>query len=83
MIRWKQAAGGFEDWGLTYGNPDFVAYANSYGAKGHRIESTESFAPVLEEAFRTGGVHLIDVPIDYSDNKRVLIDELEELKAHA
>jgi acetolactate synthase-1/2/3 large subunit len=34
--RWKQANMGFEDWGLTYGNPDFVKYAESYGANGHR-----------------------------------------------
>ncbi|MFX5521417.1 thiamine pyrophosphate-dependent enzyme, partial [Acinetobacter baumannii] len=27
MIRWKQANMGFKDWGLTYGNPDFVKYA--------------------------------------------------------
>ena len=32
---------GFEDWGLTYGNPDFVKYAESYGANGHRVESAE------------------------------------------
>ena len=31
MIRWKQAAVGLPDWGLEYGNPDFVQYANSYG----------------------------------------------------
>ena len=32
MIRWKQANMGFADFGLTYGNPDFVKYAESYGA---------------------------------------------------
>ena len=83
MIRWKQAAGGFDDWGLTYGNPDFVAYAESYGAKGHRIDNAMSFAPALEAAFQAGGVHLIDAPIDYSENKCVLIDELNELLVNA
>jgi acetolactate synthase-1/2/3 large subunit len=39
MIRWKQANMGFKDWGLTYGNPDFVKYAESYGAQGHRVEA--------------------------------------------
>ena len=34
MIRWKQAVDGFPDFGLTFGNPDFVAYAEAYGAKG-------------------------------------------------
>jgi len=33
-------------------------------------------APTLERAFQTGGVHLVAVPIDYSENKRVLVDEL-------
>ena len=37
MIRWKQANMGFKDFGLTYGNPDFVKYAESYGASGHRV----------------------------------------------
>jgi len=81
MIRWKQAAGDFPDWGLTYGNPDFVAYAESYGAKGHRVECAEAFQPLLEAAFRDGGVHLIDAPIDYSENTRVLIDELKDMQA--
>jgi acetolactate synthase-1/2/3 large subunit len=80
MIRWKQAAGGFSDWGLTYGNPDFVKYAESYGASGHRIDSSASFRPLLEAAFEAGGVHIIDVPIDYSQNTRVLIDELKEMR---
>jgi acetolactate synthase I/II/III large subunit len=78
MIRWKQAVGEFPDWGLEFGNPDFVAYANSYGAKGHRVEATEDFVPLLEQCFTDGGVHLVEVPVDYSENKRVLIDELAE-----
>lgn len=78
MIRWKQADAGLPDWGLEYGNPDFVAYANSYGATGHRVEATDDFVPILESCFQTGGVHLVEAPIDYSENKRVLIDELAE-----
>ena len=78
MIRWKQAGNGFPDWGLEFGNPDFVLYAQSYGASGHRVEATEDFAPLLERCFTEGGVHLVEVPVDYSENKRVLIDELSE-----
>jgi hypothetical protein len=33
MIRWKQAVDGFADWGLSFGNPDFVKYAEAYGAR--------------------------------------------------
>jgi len=78
MIRWKQAVDNFPDFGLTFGNPDFVKYAESYGAKGSRVESVDSLIPTLENAFKGGGVHLVVVPIDYSENTRVLVDELRE-----
>jgi acetolactate synthase-1/2/3 large subunit len=77
MIKWKQEGMGFENFGLDYNNPDFVKYAESYGAKGHRIESTESFASTLEACLEEPAVHLIDLPIDYSENQRVLIEELK------
>ena len=76
MIRWKQAVDSFPDFGLTFGNPDFVRYAESYGAKGTRVQSTDGLIPALEAAFQGGGVHLVAVPIDYSENTRVLVDEL-------
>jgi acetolactate synthase-1/2/3 large subunit len=76
MIRWKQAVDNFADWGLSFGNPDFVKYAEAYGAKGWRIGATEDLVPTLETAFNEGGVHLVAVPIDYTENKRVLVDEL-------
>jgi len=77
MIRWKQASDGFPDYGMTFGNPDFVAYANAYGAKGWRVESADGLAPALEEAFQEGGLHVVSVPVDYSENMRVLVDELQ------
>ena len=81
MICWKQAADGFPDFGLTFGNPDFVAYAKAFGLEGGRqVESADSLAPALEAAFAGGGVHLVTVPVDYSENMRVLVDEL---RAHA
>jgi acetolactate synthase-1/2/3 large subunit len=76
MIRWKQAADGFPDFGMTFGNPDFVAYAKAYGFKGSRVESADGLVPTLEAAFAGGGVHLVTVPVDYSENMRVLVDEL-------
>jgi acetolactate synthase-1/2/3 large subunit len=77
MIRWKQAADGFPDYGMTFGNPDFTAYAEAYGAKGSRVQSADGLAPALEAAFQQGGVHIVSVPVDYSENTRVLIDELQ------
>ncbi len=79
MIRWKQAVDGFADFGMAFGNPDFELYAKAYGAQGHRIESADALVPTLEKAFKSGGVHLITVPVDYSENTRVLIDELRAL----
>jgi acetolactate synthase I/II/III large subunit len=77
MIRWKQAVDGFTDWGLTFGNPDFVKYADAYGAKGRRVASAEGLTQALEAAFREGGVQLVIVPVDYSENDRVLAEELK------
>ena len=79
MIRWKQAVDHFPDFGLTFGNPDFVKYADAYGATGSRVETTDQLASTLREAFDAGGVHLVTVPIDYSENERVLGDELRNL----
>jgi acetolactate synthase I/II/III large subunit len=76
MIRWKQAVDKFPDWGLTFGNPDFVKYAQSYGAHGWRIEKADDLVSTLDDAFKDGGVHLVTVPIDYVENTRVLVEEL-------
>ena len=72
MIKWKQAAMGLPNWGLDYGNPDFIKYAESYGATGHRVEKTADFAPLLAGCLDASGVHLIDVPVDYSLNSKLL-----------
>lgn len=76
MIRWKQVGSNFPDWGLEFGNPDFVQYANSYGATGHRVTSADNLISTFEKAFQAGGVHVVDLPVDYSENQKVLIDEL-------
>jgi acetolactate synthase I/II/III large subunit len=76
MIRWKQAVDEFPDYGMTFNNPDFVRYAEAYGAKGHRVEAVDNLVPTLDRAFSSGGVHLVAVPIDYCENTRVLVQEL-------
>ena len=81
MIRWKQANMGFEDFGLTYGNPDFVKYAESYGAQGHRVESSDHLRELLAHCRDTPGVHLIDCPVDYTENDRILNQDIKELSA--
>jgi acetolactate synthase-1/2/3 large subunit len=78
MIRWKQAVDKFPDFGMSFGNPDFVKYAEAYGAKGTRVRAIAELKTVLERAFSQGGVQLVSVPIDYSENTRVLVDELRQ-----
>jgi acetolactate synthase-1/2/3 large subunit len=78
MIRWKQAVEQFPDFGMTFNNPDFVKYAEAYGAKGTRVCAVAELRSTLQKAFAAGGVHLIVVPIDYSENTRVLVDELRQ-----
>jgi len=72
MIKWKQKGMNFENWGLDYGNPDFVLYAESYGAHGHRVSRTEDLESTLDHCLNTDGVHLVEVAVDYSDNHKLL-----------
>ncbi len=81
MIKWKQNDMDFQDFGLDFGNPDFVDYARSYGAYGHRVESTAGLAPLVEECYQTGGVHVIDCRVNYTDNNRILNQEIRELSS--
>lgn len=79
MIRWKQANMGFEDWGLTYGNPDFVKYAEAYGANGYRVESSDHLKQLLKECLDKPGVNLIECPVDYSENDQILNKDIKTL----
>ena len=81
MIRWKQAQMGFENFGLDYGNPDFVLYAQSYGATGHRVESAEEFLPLIKRCIESPGVHVIDCAVDYTENDFILNSALKERSA--
>jgi acetolactate synthase I/II/III large subunit len=76
MIRWKQQDMGLPDYGLEFSNPDFVLYAESYGASGHRVAQTVQLAGLLRQCLDTPGVHLIDCPIDYSDSQRQLFEDI-------
>jgi acetolactate synthase-1/2/3 large subunit len=79
MIRWKQEEMGLPDFGLSYGNPDFAAYAHAYGARGHRVERADAFAPLLTACLDRPGIDLIELPITYEDDNRVLNQEIPEL----
>ncbi|MGK0372402.1 MAG: acetolactate synthase-1/2/3 large subunit, partial [Glaciecola sp.] len=68
MIKWKQSNMGFDNYGLDYGNPDFVKYIESYGGKGWRIDAASKLQGQIEACLAEPAVHLIDVPVDYSLN---------------
>lgn len=78
MIKWKQQGAEFENFALDFVNPDFVKFAESFGAHGVRIEGAKEFGEKLKFALESGGVWLIDCPIDYSENNLVFDKELKE-----
>lgn len=77
MIKWKQEGMGFENFGLDYTNPDFVLHAESYGAKGYRPHSVAEFSVTLDKVIHQEGVHIIDLPVDYSLNHPILNELLK------
>jgi len=81
MIKWKQAHMHFQEFGLDFDNPCFVKYAQSYGATGHLLEATDDLVPLMQKCQEQGGVHLIDVPVDYSENDHILNVELPKRSA--
>jgi acetolactate synthase-1/2/3 large subunit len=78
MIKWKQSNMGFDNFALDYGNPDFVKYAESYSAHGYRIESAESLHTTLYHCLNTAGVHVVEIPVDYSENDRILNHDIKQ-----
>jgi acetolactate synthase-1/2/3 large subunit len=78
LIEWKMDLELGEHYYVKFGNPDIVGYAESFGAKGYRINSAEELLPTLTAALDDDGVSLICCPVDYSENLR-LTDRLGEL----
>ena len=76
MIKWKQYSLGFEDYGLSFNNPDFVKYASSFGVKAYTLTAKDNLKSLIQDYHKQKGVCLIDIPVDYSENNKVLIDEL-------
>ncbi len=71
MIKWKQENMWMENWWLDFGNPDFVKYAESYWAKWYRVSKSWELSSLIEKCINSKWVHLIDVPVDYSENKKI------------
>ena len=60
---------------------DFVKYAESYGAKGYRVNSSQEFKEIIEKCMAADGVHLIDCPVDYSENDEILNHRIKEMSS--
>ncbi|ORW29878.1 acetolactate synthase [Mycobacterium paraense] len=78
LIEWKMDLELGAHYYVKFGNPDIVTYAESFGAKGYRINSADELLPTLRTALDDDGVSLICCPVDYSENLR-LTDRLGEL----
>ncbi|TQM67906.1 acetolactate synthase-1/2/3 large subunit [Actinomadura hallensis] len=78
LIEWKMDLDLGESSHTRFGNPDFVKYAESFGARGHRVESADELLPTLRRALEEDAVSVIAVPADYSHNLE-LTDKLGEL----
>lgn len=72
MIAMKQMADGYENYGVKFQNPDFVEFARSFGATGHRLDDPSQFRTILDTAKSTGGVHIIDAPVDPMQNMALM-----------
>jgi len=71
LIKWHQLRHYGRPSHISFNNPDFVAYAESFGAKGYRVESTDALIPTLKKAFADNTVVLVDVQVDYSENMKL------------
>ena len=79
FIKWEQQAKGFVNFGLEYKNPDFVKYAESYGAKGMRVQKGRSLSELLRRAFELKTTVLIECSIDYSMNFETFSKDLSRI----
>ncbi|HEY0442816.1 MAG TPA: acetolactate synthase large subunit [Candidatus Limnocylindrales bacterium] len=71
LIDWKQQTEFGRPYGVAFGNPDFVAYARSFGIAGFRADTAEALYPTLMRALEHDGPSLVEVPIDYRENLRL------------
>ena len=80
LITWHQLRHFGRPSHISFKNPDFVKYAESFGAKGYRVEKTADLLPTLKRALADDTVAIIDCPVDYSENMK-LTERLKNLKS--
>ena len=80
MVAFQQELAYGRTSGTDFGNPDIVKYAESFGAKGYRVERAEDLLPTLKKALADDTVVIIDCPVDYAENM-LLTGRLKEMKS--
>ena len=78
LIKWHQLRNFGRPSNISFTNPDFVKYAESFGALGYRVESAADLLPTLKQAIADDTVVIVDCPVDYSENMK-LTEKLGEL----
>ncbi|MEE9352120.1 MAG: thiamine pyrophosphate-dependent enzyme, partial [Thiotrichaceae bacterium] len=71
LIKWHQERRFGRTGNISFNNPDFVKYAEAFGAKGYRVEKAEDLLSTLQQAFADDTVVIVDVPVDYSENMKL------------
>jgi acetolactate synthase-1/2/3 large subunit len=80
LIEWHQNRKFGRSAFVDFKNPDFVKYAESFGARGYRVEAADDLVPILEQALDCGTVAVVDCPVDYSENMK-LTEKLGQLQS--
>lgn len=78
LIEWKQMNTFGRSAHIDFTNPDFVKYAQAFGAKGYRVQGSDELVPILKDAFNQNVPSVIDCPVNYAENLR-LTEELGNL----
>jgi len=71
LIEWHQQRRYGRAQDVDFANPDLVTFAESFGARGFRVDSAEALEPTLRKALTCGTVAVIDCPVDYTENMRL------------
>ena len=71
LIEWHQLQRFKRISNVRFGNPDFVKFAESFGAKGYRVGAADELLPILKQAIADNTVAIIDCPVDYSENMKL------------
>ena len=80
LITWHQMRHFGRPSHIDFKNPDFVRYAESFGAKGYRVDRAEDLMPTLNRAMEDDTVVIVDCPVDYAENMK-LTARLREMKS--